>query len=164
MLKSGRVLWIVLIGFASLAAACGGDDSGPTGPTTSRPRLTGNWTGSFEGQLISSDQMSTNLQQGEDQHGERTNVDGTWSATVRLPPVPGAPTEVELTGTARGNAEGETVELSFKIDGFRDYFPEGCAIDLTGTFDATTLRGTWTTNDMCQPPAVDQGTITLMRQ
>ena len=163
MLKSDSTLRVVPLCFALLAGACG-DDSGPTGPTTSRPRLTGDWIGSLEGRLISGQRFSANLQQGEGQHGERTNVDGTWSATVRLPPVPGAPTEVELSGTARGNAEGETAELSFKIEGFRDYFPEGCAIDLSGSFDQTTLSGTWTTNDMCQPPAVDEGTMTLTRQ
>lgn len=64
-----------------------------------------------------------------------------------------------------GNATGDTAELTFGIDGFRDYFPEGCALIVSvSSFDATTMSATWTTNDECRPPAVDEGTLTMMRQ
>lgn len=167
MPKSNRVLWIVLTCFASLATACGGDDSGPTAPTTVQPEavtLTGTWAGTFQGQVISSDRVGAELEQSQGSHGER-NTSGTWSALVRLPPVPGAPAEVELGGVVTGNATGGTAELLFAIEGFPDYFPEGCGLSLSvSSFDATTLEATWNTNGQCQPPAVDEGTMTLLRQ
>ena len=163
MSKSNGILRVVPLCFALLAAACG-DDASPTAPTATAPRLTGTWSGSFQGQVISSQRFSTTLEQGDGSHGERTNVDGTWSATVRLPPVPGAPAEVELGGPVRGDATGGAAELTFEIEGFPEYFPEGCGIAADVTFDATTMNATWETNDMCQPPAVDEGTLTMMRQ
>jgi hypothetical protein len=55
-------------------------------------------------------------------------------------------------------------ELSFLLEGFADYFPEGCAIDASvSSFDEATLEATWETNDTCQPPAVDEGTLSLAR-
>lgn len=153
-----------LVCCAVLAAACGGDGSGPTAPTDT-VRLTGTWAGSFEGQVISSRRLSAELEQSDGIHGERTNVTGSWNATVRLPPVPGVPAEVELGGSVRGNATGSTADLTFEIDGFRDYFPEGCAILVdVSSFDATRLTGTWRTSDECRAPAVDLGTLTMTRQ
>ena len=167
MLKSSRALWLVLACFVSPAAACGGDDSGPAGPTPVEPEavtLTGTWAGSFDGQVISSDRVGAELEQSQGSHGER-NTSGTWSAMVRLPPVPGAPTEVELGGVVTGNATGGTAELLFAIEGFADYFPEGCGLSVSvSSFDATTMEASWTTNDQCQPPAVDEGMMVLMRQ
>ena len=162
MRKKNTVARVVTLSLALLAAACG-DGSGPTEPTDA-VRLTGSWAGSFEGQVISSRRVGAELEQGAGTHGERTNVSGTWSATVRLPPVPGAPAEVELGGAVRGEATGGTAELTFGIDGFREYFPEGCALLVSvSSFDATTLNATWRTSDECRAPAVDAGTMTLMR-
>lgn len=167
MLKSNGIPWAVFLCFASLAAACGGDDSGPAAPTTGEPEavtLTGTWAGSFAGQVISSDRVGAELEQSQGSHGER-NTSGTWSALVRLPPVPGAPAEVELGGVVTGNATGGTAELLFAIEGFPDYFPEGCGLSVSvSSFDAMTMEATWSTNDQCRPPAVDEGAMTLMRQ
>lgn len=159
--NSSRVLFTFCI--ALVAAACGGDDAGPTEPTPVEPpapvTLTGTWTGSFEGALISGDDLRVELTQ------EGTMVTGSWTATVRLPPVPGAPPEVPLGGGVNGTAAETTAELSFLLEGFPDYFPEGCAIDASVTsFGEATLEATWETNTICQPPAVDSGTLTLTRQ
>ncbi len=157
--NSSRVLFILWI--ALVAAACGGDDSGPTEPTPVEPvavTLTGTWTGSFEGALISGDDLRVELTQ------EGTMVTGSWTATVRLPPVPGAPPEIPLGGGVTGTAADTTAELSFLLEGFPDYFPEGCAIDASVTsFDEATAEATWETNTTCQPPAVDEGTLSLAR-
>ena len=161
-LKSDSILFLFVLCLVALgAAACGGDSS-PTTPTPAPPApvtLTGVWVGPVDGQLISSDSATADLAQ------SASTVTGEWSATVRLPPVPGAPAEVPLGGPVTGTATGATAELAFAIVGFPTYFAEGCAIDVSVTsFDQTTMQADWTTNDMCQPPAVDSGTLTFTRQ
>ena len=162
MLKSSRARWALFLCFALLAPACGGDDS-PTAPTPVEPEpepitLTGSWSGSVEGVFVTGD-ASTELSQ------DGANVTGTWSMPMPATLVAlGAPAQAELAGSVTGTAMDMTAELSFTLDGFPQYFPEGCAIDVSATsFDATTMEGTWATNDMCQPPAVDEGTLSFMR-
>ena len=70
-------------------------------------------------------------------------------------------------GDPTGTVTGTTAELSFGFAAaFATYFGSTeCAIAVTVTsFSRTTLEGTWTTNESCQAPAVDQGTLTLTRQ
>ena len=164
MLKSSSARWALFLCFALLAAACGGDDS-PTAPTPVEPEpepepitLTGSWSGSVEGVFVTGD-ASTELSQ------DGADVTGTWSMPMPATLVAlGAPAQAELAGSVTGTAMDMTAELSFTLDGFPEYFPEGCAIDVSVTsFDATTMEGTWATNDMCQPPAVDEGTLSFMR-
>ena len=80
----------------------------------------------------------------------------------------GAPADVNLSGPVTGTVTGTTAELSFgflDIEVFRQYFAEGCALSLTiSSFTATTMEGTWATNMSCQPPVIDNGTLTLTRQ
>ena len=165
MLKSNPARWAIILCFALLAAGCGDDDT-PTAPTTTDPdpdpdpvtvTVTGTWSGSFEGELISGDNASVDLTQ------DGTTVTGSWTATVRLPPVPGAPSEVPLGGAVTGTVDNMSTELAFAIEGFPDYFPEGCAIAVTASFDETTMEGDWMTNASCVEPVVDMGTLTFMR-
>jgi hypothetical protein len=163
MLKSNRARWAIVLCFALLAAGCGDDDS-PTAPTTTEPdpdpdpvTVTGTWSGSFDGADISGDNVSVDLTQ------DGTTVTGRWTATVRLPPVPGAPPEVPLGGAVTGTVDNMSTELAFAIEGFADYFPEGCAIAVTASFDETTMKGDWMTNASCQEPAVDEGTLSFTR-
>ena len=63
-------------------------------------------------------------------------------------------------GDPTGTVTGTTAELSFGFAAaFATYFGSTeCAIAVTVTsFSRTTLEGTWTTNESCQAPAVDQG-------
>ncbi len=164
MVKSNRARWAIILGFALLTGACGDDDSGPTTPSPVEPpepapiTLTGSWSGRVEGALVSGDASAELTQTGAD-------VTGTWSMQMPATLVAlGAPAEAELAGSVTGTAMDMTAELAFSLDGFPQYFPEGCAIDVSITsFDATTMEATWATNDMCQPPAVDEGTLSFMR-
>ena len=164
-LKSDSARFLFVLCLVALGDAACGDDSSPTTPTPAAPpapapvTLTGVWVGPVDGQLISSDSATADLAQ------SASTVTGEWSATVRLPPVPGAPAEVPLSGPVTGTATGTTAELAFEILGFPEYFAEGCAIDVSVTsFDQTTMQADWTTNDVCKPPAVDSGTLTFTRQ
>ncbi len=164
MLKSNPARWAIILCFALLAAGCGDDDS-PTAPTTVEPdpepepiTLTGTWSGRVEGTIVTGDASSELTQDG-------TGVTGTWSMQMPATLVAlGAPAEAELAGSVTGTAMDMTAELAFSLDGFPQYFPEGCGIDVSVTsFDATTMEATWATNDMCQPPAVDMGMLTFTR-
>ena len=66
-----------------------------------------------------------------------------------------------------GTSSGTTAELTFGFaEVFHPYFgnPDcGLAVSVT-SFDATTLTANWRTNDSCQPPVVDSGTLAFIRQ
>jgi hypothetical protein len=162
MMKSNRARWAIVLCFALLAAGCGDDDT-PTAPTTTEPdpepiTLIGTWSGRVEGNVVTGDAMAMLTQDG-------ANVTGDWSMQMPATLVAlGAPAEAELAGSVTGTAMDMSAELSFSLDGFPQYFPEGCGIDVSVTsFDATTMEATWATNGSCVPPAVDMGTLTFMR-
>ena len=165
--NSSRFFFIVCI--ALVAAACGGDDAGPTEPTPVEPpappavTLTGTWSGRAEGAIVTGDAMATLTQTGSD-------VSGDWSmqmpaALVLL----GAPAELDLEGPVSGTVTDMTAELSFgflEIEAFAQYVDTSeCAIDVSvSSFDATMLEATWATNAGCPPPFVDMGMLTFTRQ
>lgn len=156
--RNGRLLAAVIC-FSLLTVACGDDSSGPTAP--SAPTLTGNWAGSFMGNLVSGEGQMMLTQEG-------TNVTGEWSAPMPAALVAqGAPAGTNLAGPVSGSVDGTTATLTL---GFLEAFvvflgnPDcGLAVDVT-SFSETSLEGSYTTNDMCQPPIEDQGTLTFMRQ
>lgn len=143
-------------------AAC--DSASPTAPTEepepAAVTLTGTWSGSFTGALVTSDSVRATLTQ------TGSNVTGDWSTPMPATLIAfGAPAGVNLTGPVTGTATGTTAELSFAFEGFQQYFAPGCALALTvSSVTATTMEGTWTTNTSCQAPVVDQGTLSLTRQ
>ena len=162
MANAGRVrtpqLLPVVLCLAVLAAGCRGDS--PTSPTDD-PTLTGTWAGTLDGALVAGDGRAELTQEGD-------TVTGNWSAPMpaRLMAL-GAPAAVPLVGPVTGTATGTTAELTF---GFAEVFlpffgnPDcGLAVSVT-SFDATMLMGNWTTNDSCQPPTTDSGTLTFTRQ
>ena len=154
-------LAIVLCG-SLLAAAC--QSASPTAPTEPETvTLTGTWSGSATGTFISSDAVAATLAQTD------AAVTGDWSMPMPATLVAfGAPANVNLSGTVTGTATGTTAELSFAfadVEVFRDYFAEGCALSVSiSSFTATMADATWMTNASCQPPVVDNGTLTLIRQ
>ena len=152
--------------FALAAASCGGDDSSPAAPTTPAPdpepvTLSGTWTGPVDGVLVDGDARAEMTQTG-------TDVTGDWSMPMPAALVlVGAPADVPLTGPVTGSVSGTTAALTFGfLAAYADYFGSTeCAIAVTVTsFSQTTLEATWTTNDSCQAPAVDEGTLTFTRQ
>ena len=163
MLKRNRAHWAILVCIVLLAAACGGDDS-PTAPTTEPEpdpepiTLTGAWSGRVEGNFVTGDGRTELMQDG-------TGVTGDWSMQMPATLVAlGAPAEAELAGSVTGTVMDMTAELSFSLDGFPQYFPEGCAIDVSVTsFDEMTMEATWATNGSCVEPVVDMGTLSFMR-
>ena len=160
MKKSNVGLAIPLCG-ALLAAAC--QSASPTAPTEPETvTLTGTWSGSATGNFISSDSVTTTLTQTD------AAVTGEWSMPMPTTLVAfGAPAEVNLSGTVTGTVTGATAELSFAfadVEVFRQYFAEGCALSVSiSSFTATMADATWMTNASCQPPVVDNGTLTLTR-
>lgn len=155
--RTTRILCAVFC-LATLAAGCRGDS--PTSPTDV-PTLTGTWAGTFAGALVSGDGQATLTQDG-------MTVTGDWSAPMPANLVAlGAPAAVPLTGPVTGSATGTTADLTFGFaEVFHLYFGNpncGLAVSVT-SFDATTLMANWSTNDSCQPPVVDSGTLTFMRQ
>lgn len=152
--------------FALAAAACGGDDS-PAAPSTPTPdpepvvTLTGTWTGPVDGVLVDGDARAELTQTG-------TNVTGDWSMPMPAALVlVGAPADVPLTGPVTGTVSGTTAALTFGfLAVYADYFGSAdCAITVTVTsFSQTMMEATWTTNESCQAPAVDEGTLTFTRQ
>lgn len=153
--------------FALAAAACGGDDSSPASPTTPTPdpepvTLSGTWTGPVDGVLVDGDARAVLTQSGSDVTGDE------WSMPMPAALVAfGAPADVPLTGPVTGSVSGTTAALTFGfLAVYADYFGSTeCAIAVTVTsFSQTTLEATWTTNDSCRAPAVDQGTLTFTRQ
>ena len=163
MIKNNEIrLSIVLCG-ALLAAAC--QDASPTAPTEPEPPaapvLTGSWSGTFEGSLVTGASQATFTQDG-------TAVTGEWSAPMPQPLVDlGAPAALPLSGPVTGTVAGTTADLTF---GFSEVYhaylgtPDcGLAVSVT-SFDATALAATWTTNTSCMPPITDSGTLTLARQ
>ena len=163
--NSSRFLFILCI--ALVAAACGGDD-GPTEPTPVEPppppvTLTGTWSGRAEGGFVTGEAMATLTQTGSD-------VTGDWSMQMPAALVAlGAPAELDLEGPVSGMVTGMTAELSFgfvEIEAFAEYVDTSeCAIDVSvSSFDATMLEATWATNAMCEPPVVDEGTLSFTRE
>jgi hypothetical protein len=151
-------LLYILPCLALLAAGCRGDT--PTSPTDD-PTLSGTWAGAFAGALVSGDGQATLTQDG-------TTVTGDWSAPMPANLVAlGAPAAVPLTGPVSGEASGTTAELTFSFaEVFHPYFGNpncGLAVSVT-SFDAMMLMANWTTNESCQPPVVDSGTLTFTRQ
>ena len=151
-------LLCVIVCLAGLAAGCRGDT--PTSPTDD-PTLTGTWTGMFAGALVAGDGQATLTQDG-------TTVTGDWSAPMPANLVAlGAPAAVPLTGPVTGTASDTTAELAFGFaEVFHPYFGNpncGLAVSVT-SFDAMTLMANWTTNESCQPPVVDSGTLSFTRQ
>ena len=164
MLKSNSARVAVILCFALVAAACGGDDS-PAAPTTPEPEpepitLTGSWSGRVEGNLVIGEANAELTQDG-------ANVTGDWS--MQMPAVLvafGAPAEVDLEGPVTGTVTGMTAALSFGfLEVFAPYFGNTeCAIDVTVTsFDAMMLEATWMTNNSCMEPVVDMGTLSFTR-
>lgn len=154
--------------FALAAAACGGDDSpaAPTPPAPPAPEpepvtLTGTWAGPVDGGVVDGDARAELTQTG-------TNVTGPWSMPMPAALVlVGAPADVRLTGPVTGTVSGTTAALTFGfLATYADYFGSAdCAIAVTVTsFSQTTMEATWTTNESCQAPAVDEGTLTFTRQ
>ena len=162
MLKHSSTRLVGVLCFALLTTACG-DDSSPTAPTPA-VTLTGTWAGTFAGNLVSGDGQMMLTQEG-------VNVTGEWSAPIpelllALAPPGFDLAGVDLAGPVTGTVAGTTATLSF---GFLEVFslflgnPE-CGLNVTVTsFDATSLEGTYATNDSCQPPIVDQGTLAFTR-
>ena len=156
--RNGMLLAPVLC-FSLLTVACGDDSSGPTAPTA--VTLTGNWAGSFMGNLVSGAGQMMLTQEG-------TNVTGEWSAPMPAALVAfGAPAEIDLAGPVSGSVDGTTATLTLGfLEAFADYLGTtecGLAVDVT-SFSETSLDGSYTTNEMCQPPIEDQGTLAFMRQ
>ena len=164
MLKSNSARWAICVCFALLAAACGGDDS-PAAPTTPEPEpepvtLAGTWSGRVEGTFVTGEASAELTQDG-------ANVGGNWSMQMPAALVAfGAPAEIELEGPVTGTVTDMTAALSFGfLEAFAPYFGDpACGIDVSVTsFDATMLEATWETNASCQPPVVDEGTLTFTR-
>ena len=166
MIESSHLRLAIVLCGALLAAAC--QSASPTAPTEPEPEpepvtLTGTWSGSATGNFISSDAVTTTLTQTD------TAVTGDWSMPMPTTLVAfGAPADVNLSGTVTGTASGTTADLSFAfadVEVFRQYFAEGCALSVTiSSFTETMADATWMTNASCQPPVVDNGTLTLTRQ
>ena len=164
--KNDSIRAAILVCLALAPAACGDDSSpaAPTTPTTPAPdpvTLTGTWSGPVDGVLVDGDARAELTQTG-------TSATGDWSMPMPAALVAfGLPADDDLEGPVTGTVTGTTAELSF------GFAPEvasrfgntECAIAVTVTsFSQTTLEGTWTTNESCQAPAVDQGTLTFTRQ
>ena len=168
MPRSNSTCFLFIFCIALVAAACGGDDDGPTEPTPVEPppppavTLTGTWSGRAEGAFVTGDAMATLTQTGSD-------VTGDWSMQMPAALVAfGAPAELDLEGPVSGTVTDMTAELSFgflEIEAFAQYVDTSeCAIDVSvSSFDATMLEATWATNAMCQPPVVDEGTLSFTR-
>ena len=159
MLKSNSARWAIILCFALMAAGCG-DDSGPTAPTVVAP-LTGIWSGSVVGVFVIGDARAELTQDG-------TTVAGNWSMPMPLVLIAaGAPADLALAGPVSGTVTDTTAALSF---GLLDALAllvgsVECAVDVSVTsFDETTMEATWKTNEACQMPFVDQGTLSFMRQ
>lgn len=164
MSRSNISHFLFVFCIALVAAACG--DDGPTEPTPVEPppvTLTGTWSGRAEGGFVTGDAMATLTQTGSD-------VTGDWSMQMPAALVAfGAPAELDLEGPVSGTVTDMTAELSFgflEIEAFAQYVDTSeCAIDVSvSSFDATMLEATWATNAMCQPPVVDEGTLSFTRQ
>ena len=171
MLKSNSARWAIILCFALMAAGCG-DDSGPTAPTVVAPptgvapepqpvTLTGIWSGSVVGVFVIGDARAKLTQAG-------TTVAGNWSMPMPLALIAaGAPADLALAGPVSGTVTDTTAALSF---GLLDALAllvgsVECAVDVSVTsFDETTMEATWKTNEACQMPFVDQGTLSFMRQ
>ncbi len=171
MTKSDSLRFLAVFCSLLLAAAC--ETASPTAPTEPEPTaptepepepitLAGNWAGTFTGDFITSDAVTAMLTQTD------TMVGGEWSTPMPAALVLlGAPASVNLSGPVTGTVTGTMAELSFGFPDtppFSDYFAEGCALSLSiSSFTATAMDGMWTTNDLCQPPVTDSGTLTLAR-
>jgi hypothetical protein len=164
MLKSERARWAIVLCLALLTASCG-DDITPTAPTPGTEpasvTLDGTWSGMVDGSFIDGGAIANITQEG-------TNVSGAWSM-----PMPAAlvaldyPADVTLAGPVTGTVTGMTAELSFGFDpSFAPFLGSAdCAISVSVTsFNETTLEAGWRTNESCQPPIMDEGTLTFMRQ
>lgn len=165
MWKSGHACRAFVPCLALLTVSCGGDQATPTAPTPElEPELvtlTGTWSGSVDGVYVDGDATARMTQDG-------TNVAGDWSM-----PMPAAlvaldyPADVSLAGPVSGTVTGMAAELSFGfLPVYAPYLGSAdCAISVSVTsFDETTLEAEWRTNASCQPPVVDEGTLTLIRQ
>ena len=155
--RTAHLLYTILC-LTMLAAGCRGDT--PTSPSDDLT-LTGTWAGAFTGALVSGDGTAELTQDG-------ATVTGNWSAPMPAALVAlGAPAALPLTGPVTGSATGTTAELTFGFaEVFHPYFgnPDcGFAVSVT-SFDAMTLMANWMTNQSCQPPVVDSGTLTFTRQ
>lgn len=154
-----RMSGILCIGLAMAggAAACGDSPAGPSDTVT----LTGDWAGSFTGNVVEGDASAMFTQ-------DDAQVTGDWTAPMPAPLVAlGAPAAVPLAGPVMGTADGTTAELEFAfIEAFHSYFQgPDCALAVSvSSFSATTLTATWETNTSCPDNISDSGTLTLMRQ
>jgi hypothetical protein len=165
MIKSNDFRLALVLCGTVVAAAC--QSASPTAPTEPEPEpepvtLSGTWTGSATGNFIASDAVTATLTQTD------AAVIGEWSTPMPATLVTfGAPANVNLSGPVTGTASGTTADLSFAfadIEAFRQYFAEGCALAVTVTsFTETTMEATWMTNTSCQPPVIDDGTLSLTR-
>ncbi len=166
MSRRTNIRVVVTCSLALLIGSCGDDrPTSPTGPTStpSTPgvTVTGNWSAAFEGELFSGDG-----QVGLTHNG--TRVTGDWSL-----PMPGslvalgAPGDVDLAGSVTGTATPTNAALSFGfLEALAPYFGgTDCALNVDVTsLDAMMMGAIWTTDDSCQRPVKDAGTLTLIRQ
>ena len=167
MFKSNRVLWVGILCFALLGAACGDDDPAPTAPTPVEPpaptpepvtMITGDWHGEFEGTLVAGEAFAMLEQNG-------TDVTGDWSAPMPEPLVAlGAPATIDLAGPVTGTVSGSTADLEFAfLEAFHLYFggPD-CVLDVHITsFTEDELEGTWHTVEACPENVSDEGTLDM---
>ncbi len=165
MFKSNRAKWAIILCFALLGAACGGDDTTPAGPTPPpepepEPEpvtISGEWHGEFEGALVAGEAFATLMQNGMD-------VTGDWSAEMPAPLVAlGAPAGVDLAGPVEGTVSGSTAELEFGfLAAFHEYLGEDCGLHVhVESFSEDDLEATWHTEDTCPAHVNDEGTLDM---
>lgn len=145
----------IVLALAGGTAACGDSPASPSGPT-----LTGNWAGSFTGNVVEGDASAEFTQNG-------ANVDGNWTAPMPEALMNVAPAGIALAGPVTGTVDGTTAELEFAfVEAFHAFLgTPDCALAVSvSSFSETTLTATWETNASCPPNINDSGTLTLMRQ
>ena len=147
----------IVLAMVGGTAACG---SGPAGPSDTLT-LTGNWAGSFTGNVVSGDGSATLAQDG-------ANVTGNWTAPMPAALIAaGAPAGISLAGPVTGTVDGTTAELEFAfVEAFHAFLQTpDCALAVSvSSFTETTLTATWATNASCPPNINDMGTLSFTRQ
>lgn len=152
--RTSGILCIVLA-LAGGTAACGDSPAAPSGPS-----LTGNWAGSFTGNVVSGEGSAEFTQDG-------ANVAGNWTAPMPEALMDVAPAGIALAGPVTGTVDGTTAELEFAFVEVFHAFLGGpdCALAVSvSSFTETTLTATWATNASCPANINDMGTLSFNRQ